>query len=101
MGQVELAHLARRVRAPTVGHVRRRPGAAGRFELRSDDGEVARLANKPGSVEVGPEAAIVVTTAGAGGHGPAAERTAEAFAGNRRSGKLSFLHLVHEYSKAE
>ena len=52
------------------------PGGTGRFELRAGDGAVTRLANKPSSLEVGPDTAIVVTTAGAGGYGPAAERDA-------------------------
>ena len=77
------------------------PGATGRFELRSADGEVTRLANKPASVEVGPETAIVVTTAGAGGYGPAAERTAATLAEDRRSGKLSPSYLEREYGKAQ
>ena len=75
------------------------PGATGRFELRSDDGEVTRIANKPSSLEVGPDTAIVVTTAGAGGYGPAGERAAEAIAEDRRSGKFSPAYLEREYHK--
>ena len=77
------------------------PGATGRFELRSDDGEVTRIANKPSSLEVGPDTAIVVTTAGAGGYGPAGERDAEAIAEDRRSGKFSPAYLEREYGKAK
>ena len=77
------------------------PGATGRFELRSDDGEVTRIANKPSSLEVGPDTAIVVTTAGAGGYGPAGGRAAEAIAEDRRSGKFSAAYLEREYDKAK
>ena len=77
------------------------PGATGRFELRSDDGEVTRIANKPSSLEVGPDTAIVVTTAGAGGYGPAGERDAEAIAEDHRSGKFSPAYLEREYGKAK
>ena len=77
------------------------PGATGRFELRSDDGEVTRLANKPSSLEVGPDTAIVVTTAGAGGYGPAGERAAASLAEDRRSGKFSRAFLEREYGKTK
>ena len=73
------------------------PGATGRFELRSDDGEVTRIANKPSSLEVEPDTSIVVTTAGAGGYGPPEKRTAEALAEDRRSGKFSPGYLEREY----
>ena len=72
-------------------------GATGRFELRSDGGEVTRISNKPSSLAVGPDTSIVVTTAGAGGYGPPEERTAEALAEDRRSGKFSPEYLEREY----
>ena len=77
------------------------PGATGRFELRSDDGEVTRISNKPSSLEVEPDTSIVVTTAGAGGYGPPEERTTEALAEDRRSGKFSPDYLMRAYGKAE
>ena len=77
------------------------PGATGRFELRADDGEATRISNKPSSLEVGPDTAIVVTTAGAGGYGPAGKRTPEAIAEDRRSGKFSPAYLEREYGEAE
>ena len=75
------------------------PGATGRFELRADDGEITRISNKPSSLEVGPDTAIVVTTAGAGGYGSAAGRADEAVAEDRRSGKFSPGYLDREYSE--
>ena len=69
------------------------PGATGRFELRSGDGEVTRIANKPSSLQVGPDTSIVVTTAGAGGYGPAGERGVEAIDEDRRSGKFDPAYL--------
>ena len=77
------------------------PGATGRFELHSDDGEVTRLANKPSSLEVGPDTAIVVTTAGAGGYGPAGERDTASLAEDRRSGKFTRAFLEREYGKTK
>ena len=73
------------------------PGATGRFELRSDAGGATRIANKPSSLEVGPDTSIVVTTAGAGGYGPPEERTADALAGDRRSEKFSPGYLERAY----
>ena len=73
------------------------PGATGRFELRSDDGSVTRISNKPSSLQVGPDTSIVVTTAGAGGYGRREARTAEALAEDRRSGKFSPSYLEREY----
>ena len=78
-----------------------RPGATGRFELRSDTGEVTRIANKPSSLSIGPDTSIVVTTAGAGGYGPPEARAAEARAEDRRSGKLGAGHLEREYGEIE
>ena len=77
------------------------PGATGRFELCSDAGGVTRIANKPSSLEVGPDMSIVVTTAGAGGYGPPAERTAGALADDRRSGKFSPGYLERAYGVSE
>ena len=73
------------------------PGATGRFELCSDAGGATRIANKPSSLEVGPDTSIVVTTAGAGGYGPPAERTAGALADDRRSEKFSPGYLERAY----
>ena len=77
------------------------PGATGRLELRSGDGRVTRIANKPSSLEVGPDTSIVVTTAGAGGYGPPENRTAEALAEDRRSGKFSPEYLERAYGGGE
>ena len=76
------------------------PGATGRFELRSRDGEVTRIANKPSSLQIGPDTSIVVTTAGAGGYGPAGERAVEAIDEDHRSGKFDPAYLEREYEKA-
>ena len=62
-----------------------------------EEDAMTRIANKPSSLEVGPDTSIVVTTAGAGGYGPPAERGAEALAGDRRSGKFSDGYLAREY----
>ena len=77
------------------------PGATGRFELRSDDGGVTRISNKPSSLQVGPDTAIVVTTAGAGGYGRPEARPAAALADDRRSEKFTAGYLEREYGRTE
>ena len=62
---------------------------------------MTRISNKPSSLEVGPDTSIVVTTAGAGGYGRPEERTADALAEDRRSGKFSLGYLKREYRGVE
>ncbi|MGI9334043.1 MAG: hydantoinase B/oxoprolinase family protein [Gammaproteobacteria bacterium] len=73
------------------------PGQTGRFELQRDDGTTTRIANKPSSLEVAPDTAIVVTTPGAGGYGSPADRSAGALAEDRRSHKFSVEWLERAY----
>ena len=75
-------------------------GATGRFEVIGDDGSYQRLANKPSALPVGPESRIVVTTPGAGGYGPAAERTCEDVEHDRISGKFDEEFIRKHYADA-
>ena len=73
------------------------PGASGRFERRSANGEVERLGNKPAEVTVRPDQAIVMETPGAGGYGDPATRAPERLEEDRRSGKFSVAYLAKHY----
>ena len=73
------------------------PGASGRFVHVDADGAHTQLDIKPSGVEVGPGQAIVVETPGAGGYGPAAERSREAVAEDLRSGKFSEAFVRRHY----
>ncbi len=73
------------------------PGASGRFVHVDADGAHTQLDIKPSGVEVGPDQAIVVETPGAGGYGPAAERSREAVAEDLRSGKFSEAFVRRHY----
>ncbi len=73
------------------------PGGKGRMEIVHDDGRRDVLAGKPSSLDV-PESAVVwVETPGAGGYGPAAERSAEALQVDRESGKFTEGYLAEAY----
>lgn len=74
-----------------------RDGGSGRFLLRNGEGE-QRLDDKPGEVEVTPQARIVIETPGAGGYGAPAERDSEAVDRDRRSGKFSSSFIEKNYS---
>jgi len=74
-----------------------RDGGSGRFLLRNGEGE-RRLGDKPGEVEVTPQARIVIETPGAGGYGAPAERDGEAVERDRRSGKFSSSFIEQNYS---
>ncbi len=73
------------------------PGGKGRMEIVHDDGRRDVLAGKPSSLDV-PESAVVwVETPGAGGYGPAADRSAEALRVDRESGKFTKGYLAEAY----
>jgi N-methylhydantoinase B len=73
--------------------------ATGRFLLREAAADRV-LPTKPGLTPVGPEAAIVVETAGGGGYGPAAGRSAAGLADDRGSGKFSDAFVGRFYPEA-
>lgn len=60
--------------------------------------EVAeRVHDKPGEIRLSPDQALVVETPGAGGYGPPAERSAEAQAEDRASGKFTAELMRRHY----
>ena len=72
-------------------------GGTGRFLVRRADGREEELPTKPSFVEIGPDEALIVETAGAGGYGDPASRSPEALAGDLASGKFSAGYLAHHY----
>ncbi len=74
-------------------------GATGRFLLRRADGDEA-LEDKPAGIVIGPDAAVVVETPGAGGYGPPGERDPALLAEDRASGKFSDAYLRRHYGDA-
>jgi N-methylhydantoinase B len=77
------------------------PGGMGRFLIRGRDGEIRALPTKPGPVEIHPDEALIVETAGGGGYGPPAERDRAALAEDLASGKFSAGFLARGYGYGE
>lgn len=75
-------------------------GATGRFYLRADDGRIDALAPKASCIRLEPDTVAVLETAGAGGYGPPAERSAEAIREDLNSGKFSSGYVKRHYPKA-
>ena len=73
------------------------PGGTSHFAILHDDSRVDRLANKPSTLKAGPEAQISVVTAGAGGFGEPAERSAEDLGTDAASGKFGTDFLNDHY----
>lgn len=73
------------------------PGGTGRFLIRRADGREDELPTKPAFVEVGPDEALIVETAGAGGYGDPARRAPEAIAEDIASGKFSAGYIAAHY----
>lgn len=72
-------------------------GGTGRFLVRRADGTEEILPTKPSFVEIGPDEALIVETAGAGGYGDPAARPREAIADDLASGKFSAAYLADHY----
>jgi N-methylhydantoinase B len=73
------------------------PGAMGRFQHVTANGEAAQLEIKPAGIKVGPGEKIVVETPGAGGYGPPSQRSSEHVEDDRRSEKFSDDYLAKYY----
>jgi len=72
-------------------------GGTGRFLLRRADGSEELLPTKASFIEVQPDEALIVETAGAGGYGDPASRPQEALAEDLASGKFSAGYLARHY----
>ncbi|MFO1061127.1 MAG: hydantoinase B/oxoprolinase family protein [Dongiaceae bacterium] len=77
------------------------PGAVGRFFIEHDDGRIEPLPGKPASLSVPSTATLVVTTPGAGGYGPPAERDRALLALDRESGKFTAGWLAAHHGRNE
>mgnify|MGYP003326089855 FL=1 len=64
-------------------------GGTASISLHYDDGKKESLAIKPASLEVKPNVAVCIETAGAGGYGPPAERDIGSLQDDARSGKFN------------
>ncbi len=73
-------------------------GLTGRLAIVHDDGHVDKLANKPASLEVPPDAVVLIETPGAGGYGKPTKRTPEKRAEDAAGGKFSSSFMRKHYS---
>lgn len=74
-----------------------KPGGTGRFLIRRADGTEEELSTKPAFVEIHPDEALIVETAGAGGYGDPALRDPAAIAEDVASGKFSAAYVAAHY----
>ncbi len=74
-------------------------GGMGQFHHQAADGTLTKLANKPNDIHVAEGEAVIVETPGAGGYGPADERTDDDLARDRASGKFSADYLKANYQR--
>ncbi|MBL8697077.1 MAG: hydantoinase B/oxoprolinase family protein [Alphaproteobacteria bacterium] len=77
------------------------PGRTGRLAIVHDDGKVDRLANKPASLEVPPDAVVLIETPGAGGYGKPATRAPDKRAEDAAGGKFSAKFMRKHYGTAK
>lgn len=75
-------------------------GASGQFFIVNKDGTQSPLTGKPYDVKFGPDQCVVIETPGAGGYGPAGERSPELIAADRRSGLFSEEYMRRNYGSA-
>ena len=80
-----------------IGHTCEFNGVGGRFQLQRADGALFELPPKTGRMELGPDQAVIVETPGAGGYGPARERSPADVERDRRSGKFTTGYLRRHY----
>jgi N-methylhydantoinase B len=72
-------------------------GQSGKFEIQTAAGALQQLQPKTGNLVLTSDQSVVVETPGAGGYGPALERSAEAIAADTKSGKFSDQYLRTHY----
>lgn len=72
-------------------------GGKGRFLIRRADGTEEELPTKPAFVEIHPDEALIVETAGAGGYGDPARRDPAELAEDLASGKFSADYVAAHY----
>jgi N-methylhydantoinase B len=72
-------------------------GRPGRFCLMSQEGKLQHLPTKPSGVLVRENEKIIIESPGAGGYGPASERSRDAILADRLSEKFSMTFLDQHY----
>lgn len=93
----EFNGVGERFRHPPWGLFGGGPGGTGRFFIRDDGGAVHPLPGKTATHPVRPDQTLVAETPGAGGYGPARERSRDAVDADRASGKFSAEYLSRQY----
>ena len=73
-------------------------GGSGRFALIDAEGRETALDAKPVNLTITPDMCVVVETPGAGGYGPAAERSKDLLREDRESGKFTDAYIAENYS---
>ena len=92
--------VGERFRHPPGGIFGGEPGRTGRFQLHHTDGRVEPLPPKLSGMKIDPAAAVSVETPGAGGYGPAGERSPALIADDLASGKYSADFVKHHYNNS-
>jgi len=72
-------------------------GESGSFAMTQADGSTQRLSNKPQPTPVTPDQSLIVTSPGAGGYGPPAERRRDLLAQDFIGGKVSAAYVRRHY----
>ncbi|MCX8995935.1 hydantoinase B/oxoprolinase family protein [Rhizobiaceae bacterium BDR2-2] len=72
-------------------------GECGRFYVKSDGGEERALVPKASCIRIQENEMAVLETAGAGGYGPAEERSRDAVLEDMQSGKFSRAYIERHY----
>ena len=97
-GNCVFAGRGERIRHRPWGIFGASSGASGRFTQVDAEGHETPLGAKPVNLTITPEMCVVVETPGAGGYGPAAERSEELLREDRESGKYSDAYISENYS---
>jgi len=96
----EFSGVGERFRHAPRGIFGGEPGRSGRFQLHRADGRLEPLPPKLSGMKLSPEAAVSVETPGAGGYGPARDRSPTSIAGDAAAGKYSVSFIERHYHGA-
>jgi N-methylhydantoinase B len=77
------------------------PGLSGKFVRVDKEGRQHLLAIKPSSIAISPDDTLVVETAGSGGYGSPAERSAEMVSADRAGGKFTESYMERNYGASK
>ena len=97
----EFSGVGERFRHAPGGIFGGEPGRPGRFQLHQADGSIELLRPKLTGMKLEPEAAVSVETPGAGGYGPAANRSRASIADDLASAKFSAAFVERHYQGSD